>query len=338
MKQKIEAGLLANVKKTLQKLSDAFFNFIDKFNDYGVEVTNVKENKDGGTTVNCKHTESGKEFNIQTSAVDDNGNVECTVTYDGGKSKTFTVSAADAKNENLIKQIVKDLDAGNVNVKTSVKVTLQKVTGSDNLDDINLTAIDASCNITSALSLLDEVLDDDNFVAELTEEPQSFELIEPMDNLDEIQVSSIDNNFEPMYNMSYHMLYSAIQLSNNLRAICWNIKGEDFFVLHSTLDSYIWQVSSNIDILGEICIEINGVAPNPGILPEDYMYGLVDGSADFTTMEIFDYVRKSISCYIDALESGYMSFPHDIKNQLDNIIRYWKEQRDYSLKQLLYPL
>lgn len=335
-KKPIQAGLIADVKKTLQKLSDVFFKFIDSFVDYDIDVIKTEQTRDGGQKVKCKDKSTKSEFDVVASAPDKKGYVDVVVKFKDGRPdmELGKLEEKDVDSKEVIQPIVDALQSGDVGVKTSVKVTLQKVTGSKNMSNINLLAIESSCNMNSAMQLLDEVLDDDEFVSELSEEPKSYQLSEIEDS-DEIEVSSISSDFTPN-NTACQMLYSAILLMNNLRVIHWNATGPDFFVLHEKLDTYLSQIMSDIDVLGEICMELNDTAPNPGNLPDDYITGLIQPDAGFDKMTGFQFVADCIASHIATLESAYVSFSSDIQSELDNMIRFWKTECDYKLKRLIY--
>lgn len=72
-----------------------------------------------------------------------------------------------------------------------VDVSLSYIKSSD---EINLSAIYANYDVARAMNALQEVIDNDEFIAELTEEPQSFRITDEGDDYDVVVIDEVDTS------------------------------------------------------------------------------------------------------------------------------------------------
>ena len=210
---------------------------------------------------------------------------------------------------------------------TKIAVTLKKVTAADH-SDIHLCAIDASSDPIHAMSILEQVMDDDDFVACITEEPVSYEITETADSYDVSETESVDtsNTFE-------EMLKACVECYHNLQAIHWGSKGEKFRDIHSIAESLLYSVQYNMDSIAEWCVEYTKKVPN--VL--DYQYTALDTSCGFDFESGVRAVKQQIDNYISVLECYYVNVEHDVQSVMDNWIRDLKKQSNYVLDRSLLP-
>lgn len=195
MKETIEAGVLSKFLDTIKSISQAFCKFVDKFSIYGIEITKSEETDNGGSKFWCKY--GTKNFGMIIAPTDEKSKVNLTVYYNGKNTELKAVSEFDIekKAKEILAKIVEiDFDknsAESANSSKRLKVTLQKVTSARDCT-INLTAINANYAIDEAGADLDTVLDNEDFLNELTEEPSSFEIVEDEDELNIRSIPEFD--------------------------------------------------------------------------------------------------------------------------------------------------
>lgn len=217
-------------------------------------------------------------------------------------------------------------DEESVDSGTKILVTLQRVSAG-NEDTINLCAINAS-NAVKAMSILDDVLSDDAFVATVTAEPTSFEITETADeyhvqNTDTVHTS---HTFEDM-------LKACVECYHNLECIHWAAKGKQFKEIHSLTESLLWDVKYNVDTIAEWCVEFTKKVPN--VL--SYQYTPLEGCDGFDFESAVAAAKGQIDNYIKVLECYYVNVDHDVQSVLDNWIRNLKKTSNYALDRTLMP-
>lgn len=217
-------------------------------------------------------------------------------------------------------------DSADVESNNKISVTLKKVTASDNTCDIHLCAINAGSNPIEAMKILADVLEDDEFVDTITEEPVSFDIVEIENEYDVNETESVDtsNTFEDM-------LKACVECYHNLQAIHWGSKGNQFKDIHSLAESMLYSIQYNIDRIAEWCVEYTKKVPN--VL--SYQYNALDTSCGFDFESGVRAVKQQLDNYIQVLECYYVNVEHDVQSVMDNWIRDLKQQSNYILDRTL---
>ena len=156
-------------------------------------------------------------------------------------------------------------------VKSSIKVTLQKIVADDEID-IELTAIDTPYDVPETVDVLNRLTEDADFVESLpTNEPASYD-IDP----DELSVIAMDNEeMCPDISCSiFKMLESLYRLYTDSMYIVWNAKGSNYTSVAACADSYVWTTKGLIDQLSAYHYQLFNYAPHPAVFihPEDATY------------------------------------------------------------------
>lgn len=229
-------------------------------------------------------------------------------------------------NSGMGEESLQDLDEEDASSGTKISVTLQRVSAGSE-DTINLCAISAS-NAVKAMSILDDVLADDTFVATITEEPVSFEITETADEYDVENTDTVDTSrtFE-------EMLKACVECYHNLECIHWAAKGKKFHEIHSYTESLMWDVRYNIDTIAEWCVEFTKKAPN--VLA--YQYTPLDPSEGYDFESAMSAAKYQLDNYIKVLECYYVNVDHDVQSVMDNWIRDLKKKSNYVLDRTLMP-
>ena len=207
---------------------------------------------------------------------------------------------------------------------TRIAVTLQRVSAGKQ-DTINLCAINAS-NAVKAMSMLDTILSDDEFVATITSEPMSFAITETENSYDVQDVDTVDtsNTFE-------EMLKASVECYHNLQCIHWAAKGSKFNDIHSYTESLMWDIKYQIDTIAEWCVEFTKKAPN--VLA--YQYTPLDPSEGCGFESAMSATKGQIDDYVKVLECYYVNVDHDVQSVMDNWIRDLKKKSNYVLDRTL---
>lgn len=341
MKQKIQAGLLGDVTKAVKSISETLFKFLDKFDDYKIEVTKEQELDNGAVKMWCKYDDT--PFGMIITPVLDvdqkkTGKFNVLVRCNNKDNKFENISDLDIE-KNVIDLLKKEINLGaesgdenaSANSSKRLQVTLQRVTSTTSCA-INLTSVNANFDSISANELLDTVLDNDEFLDTITSEPVSFEITDCGDsvNIKTIEEFSTSNVF-------HSLLSKALMLWGMFSKIHWNAHGENFVELHRLTDEYRHVIMGDIDMFGELAVEFNCTAENPVLFSNEDVSPTINCDYDNVTpyMNAIDLIQSIISEYIGSLELYYVDFPSDVQSELDRCIRYWKKERDYFIKQCL---
>lgn len=341
MKQKIQAGLLGDVTKAVKSISETLFKFLDKFDDYKIEVTKEQELDNGAVKMWCKYDDTPFGMIITpVLGVDQKktGKFNVLVRCNNKDNKFENISDLDIE-KNVIDLLKKEINLGSesgdenasANSSKRLQVTLQRVTSAASCA-INLTSVNANFDSISAKELLDTVLDNDKFLESVTEEPVSFEIT---DCGDSINIKTIDEF--SVSNIFHNLLSKAIKLWGMLSVIHWNAHGDDFSDLHRMTDTYRYRIMNDIDMFGELIVELGGTAKNPVLLPQEDITPAFNADYSDTTSfkSALSMIRDMISEYIESLELYYVNFSYDIQHEMNCHIRDWKRERDYFIKQCL---
>lgn len=341
MKQKVRANVINDIANAFKTISETLFKFFDKFDDYGIEVTKKEQIDNGGVKMWCKYDDI--DFGLIVSPIlDENqkstgkSNVLVRCNKKGHKFENINDFDIDKQVIELLKKEIglgaeSDSDDGSVNSSRKLQVTLQRITSATSCA-INLTSINANFDSIGANELLNTVLDNEDFLSTVTENPTSFEIT---DCGDCINVQTIDG-FSTS-DVFHNLLSKAVKLWGMLSVIHWNAHGDDFSDLHRMTDTYRYRIMNDIDMFGELIVELGGAAKNPVLLPrEDITPAFNADYSDTTSFKsALSMIRDMISEYIESLELYYVNFSYDIQHEMNCRIRDWKRERDYFIKQCL---
>ena len=317
----VAESTLSKLTNFLKSISEKLFNLFDKLGESGMKIIGQKDLPDGGQWLKLDY--NGKTAEITISPIDGNEGHFSVVIQSafGGKTKLDDVSESniDAEVDNALKKIFNS--TSDVNSSNKLKVTLQTVNSATGVD-VNLTAIKANYDPGKAVQDLETVLGDDAFIAQLSSEPISFEIIDDGDSYDIQQTDSFDTA-----GTINQLIQAAMQLWANLKVIHWAAKGVQSFELHSRSDELAWRVSHDVDFFGEYAVEVKQPGPNP--ISNCCDLSLIRDQNGFTAEQGYAFIRDEIKKYVSVLETLYVNFPHDVQSTLDEMIRGWKKDSEY---------
>lgn len=323
-------GVINDFTKVLKSISETLFKFIDKFSNYGIEITKKEEFENGGLKLWCKYNSINFGLKIEPAG---EGKVNILIHHNGKDTKLENINESDVEKkamEVLRKEVQINFD-NSVNSSKRLQVKLQRITSSDEIS-INLTAINANYDAGLAVSDLNTLLDNDEFVDSITDEPCCYEIT---DNGDEFDISTIDDIL--VTDLCTAIVGTAMKIWCNMSVIHWAAIGKDFGDLHSTCDNFRWRLMQEIEFFGELSVELGGKVANPGLYTstDDILPITNDDGAGFTADFGFELISRMIEQYLSVLETYYVNFSHDVQNWLDREIREWNKDVNYFIKQRL---
>lgn len=346
----ISAGTLSDTASVVRKFFDTLLSSIDKLLDVkglkSIEYEEVEEEIDGQTW-------SGIRKIYKTGSKD----VVAVTLFSNPKDANYYNIRLEVKgkpnmkgekanvHKSKVEKVVTDWmdknnlgsNEGEVKSSTRVLVKLQRVAGSTE-DTINLLAINANCSIVLANDIVDEVLDNEEFVEQISEEPQTFEITETRDG-QEYDVNPTDEEATPDDESTYsEMFKAAVKLHSDLQSIHWGAKGLKFYELHNQIDSLLWTSQQFIDTTAELLVEKAKVVPHVALYYETNHTQEIENfiKDGFDLERGLTYARTLLQDFIRVLESSYVNLDHDVQNIIDNWIRDLKKRADYFIdRQLL---
>lgn len=207
-----------------------------------------------------------------------------------------------------------------------LNVTLQRVCSATE-DSINLVRVYGNYSEQEMQSNIEALLDNDDMLAQITEEPVSFEVT---DDGDELDVNPVEMSETECISVSLtNILSCAFKTLHNLQAIHWNAKGDKFEEIHRGSDSCIWNVRSQIDTLAELCVELTGSVPHPALLCS--ADSSLNTQSGFEGQEALQMIHSDMSEYIYCLEFYLPNFKDDVQNMMNMWIRDMRHMMDYQL-------
>ncbi len=316
--------------KVLKFTSETLFKFIDNFPNYGIETTKREELEDGSLKLGCRY--NSNDFGVLIEPVG-NGKVDISIYCNEKTIKLENINESDAERkamEVLQSEIQIDFD-NSIESSRRLQVLLQRITSSDEIS-INLTAINANYDAELAVSNLNILLDNDEFIDNITDEPCCYEIT---DNGDELDICTIEN-FE-VTDSCNAIIGAAMKIWCNMSVIQWATVGNRLEELHRICDNSRWRLMEEINFFGELSVEIDSKAVNPGFFTsiDNSPFITNDDGAGFTAEFGFELISRMIEQYLSVLEIYYVNFPHDVQNWMDDDIRRWKKDVNYFIKQRL---
>ncbi len=134
------------------------------------------------------------------------------------------------------------------------------------------------------------------------------------------------------YSLAY---YSAVALANDMKHIHIHAKGKLFDTIHSICNEYYEKANSEADTLAELAIEKEETIINSSYLLDEINYKPTSyGNYDFE-LAMFT-INDCIVKYLKVLTNlRNKTDDPSAQSLLDDIIRYWKKEVKYKIRQRL---
>ena len=290
-------------------LCDYFAKAYEKYGKLGVKQGEDQFKTKEEAEDEQKKAEQGPQYKSAYKKLD-NGQLQW---EEGGidlNTPEGAARAAELESKGYIIQDTKHID-----------VTLQKVTGTS---EIKMTAIKANYLPSEVLNDLEDVMDQDEFIAAITEEPQTF-AIEVDDDGFDVETCECCQECDPCESLS-EVFKAGIRAYRNLYVLHWMSMGNDMMKLHLLAEEMYEELIKEIDTLGELLVEKCGTVP------------ALDFPCDYIPVQQYDFqgslpvIQTLIQTYIDCIDYAYCNQDSDVQSTLDEWLRYWKKQLNYFVK------
>lgn len=193
--------------------------------------------------------------------------------------------------------------------------------------DIELTAIHASKDIKAAMDAVYDIIEDDDFIDQLTEDEQSFAILDNGETYDIEDVEEVvvdDNNYLALFS-------ETSRFHSALRTYAWAI-GDQRWQNDTTFSSIMWPVSSFEDSCALWVVKHDSNQyPTPQCAYTDFpsFDTLKDEKGNISLEGVKDDVIDKTQNFLDCIEYYYVNLEHeeqkvvdDFINQIETILAY----------------
>lgn len=351
--QPVEAGILTSaLSKLLGGAIDRVFKNIEKAKDERIKKVEPdgEPDKKTGAVVYKIATGNGYIFKMQMTPVKPEEGGESDADFDEteewSKNPIFRLhfkgTGIDGKPKDKVFDAVKEADVPkritdiceewyeggaesaenqegeDLMSSRKLRVTLCRVVGSEQ-DSIALQAVTASYDPTEALADLNAVMDNPDFIAEVTESPTSYEISTQGDEL------NVERCNEGCGECSTDEAYKAImrkafEMEANIQYMSWNARGNKLFRLRDIIDCEKWRAQDLVRSLATEMMKDCGYVPNPLSLLSDLSYVSNDGGVTFNEaiIQVMDLLQK----VKDAITLYACNFHESLQRTLDDYVSY----------------
>lgn len=331
MKVTVQAGVMQDVSNMFKKFTDLLFNGLDKLISSGLKITEDKE-ESGEDGSKLYHIVTGKnhKMDLRVTPLDSALN-RVDLEFIERSGKKYHKKNVKVKDDlaDAISLAAQDLFGETLesSVASSVQLcaTFQRVSAAEDCS-INLVAVNAACSPITALSILDEIAQDDEFISQISEEPMSFAICDEGNEYDVSLINTVctDATYETVLSVALNALA-------DMQTVHWNIKGEGFTDLHEFTQTCIYTMYTEIDALAELCVETCGCVKSPKALMNCSECASAQSIPFATGVATLTDV---INNYIATLELYSCNMSPDVQSLVNSWIREWHHLVDYKLKQM----
>lgn len=126
--------------------------------------------------------------------------------------------------------------------------------------------------------------------------------------------------------------YSAVALANDMKHIHTHAKGSLFDNIHNACNEYYEKANEEADALAELAIEKEETVMNPSYL----LNGLNYKPTNYSKYDFELAMRTARNCiekYVKVLaDLRNKTDDPSVQSLLDDMVRYWKKEKDYKIK------
>lgn len=341
---KVQAGLVQDVLKTFKDLSDKFSSTLDSITKLGTKI--LDSSSDGDSQLISMKTPNGNTIQAKITPTSSSNKFDIEFLDKTDKRIKLVKNVLDVDFDDEYAAVVKEQFGEDINEDSSnaanqsegedtqqaeaskiLKVGLKRVVSSKT-EDIVLTKVFANYNAIQAMDTIEALVSDDAFVATLPESEQCFDVV---DDGSEIAVDECATfNRSDCYS---HIMCVLACAYADMRALHWNVRGNNFYELHSLFDQYQYSISNDIDKFAEIFVRECGYAPNIGTCMCNVSFVDTDNGIDCRAAA--EMCKDILTNYVSTLELCYPNFDHEVQSVVDNMIDFYKTEIDYKLDQFL---
>lgn len=289
--------LLANYGKEIVSIERTIVDE-GKLSEYKLKI-HVISSTTGGPIEECPD----KTYSLESR--DENGNV-----------KSFETIYLDVQDKvrDYMREYGITPGTGTASLNSSVKATFIR---EKNTKGIKLTAITASCDISSAWDIVQDVMDDDEFAELITEEPQSFEITESDPGCYEIEQIEVDIDTSDSYTILFESMLNLVQELDYLR---WATGVKTW-----STDSFVCDVKWILqDMLDEIAIWVVahlGQFKVPQLtIDENLINSCTNETQSISQQAVHARLEEKLNNLIDLIDDLYVNFERAEQARLDGYV------------------
>ena len=314
----------------LKKLSKLLFDSFDKLVKYGFDIEDVdkSEDKNGRSIINMKAT-TGGGHNLRIRLISLNGKDrwDMIIKSDDGKHdilENVRDADIDKKLTSLIDDWYGETYEGleeDIEESSNIKFTLRRIE-CDNYIELQLKSIYCNeHNYTEAHAILNDMLEDEEFVNSI---PEDFTCYEARPTVDSIEIAEVDcpdvdcNCFKIMMSAFLNALL-------DIKTIQWNCPN----MLLNCIENKIWSFSSIIDVLAGLSYEKFGYSPDIHDLIDCSKSMCIENLANLESL--ISILKKDADELLDVIDLFYDTLDSDIQIIVDGWLREIKDYRYNNL-------
>ena len=326
----------------IKKLSNALFDGFNKLFEVGMEIDEIKKEKDddGSDVLYCT-IKTGGDHIVKvkmTRLKDDRWDMLCQAEVDGTmKKKEIQNITPDKADDELTKLIddwfdgetyegiddTEDLFEGDkqthkAEASSKIRLAFKSVKGS-NSNEVMLTGV--MCSIQTAQQAAEAVetlLADDEFVESVPEEETVYELAPLDDTFELTELNPEEDDCDCTCNCYEILMALCKKTIDDMCTIKWNLRPVDKDLICLFSDRK-WIIESMIEELAGLSVEAYGYAPDAKSLCCTDQY--VDTTNGICKECAMDTVKSDINDIINSLEMFYVNMPSDIQYLFDSWTR-----------------
>ena len=335
MKEKVTSSILADVINLVKSLSSSLANSLKSLADLGMQYEDAHKDKDGNPVFTITVFTGGEkktkhQFKCKVLPSEKQGYKELHFKSPSGEvikkevkdnKDAYTKAFQDVSRKWFGTDSIEDAvdDSGKSLYESKhIDVKLRKIQG-DTEDSIELLAVNCSYDPTEALSTLNTVLDDPEFIQNLTEEPSCFSIC---DNEEDIDVYPMEDSIAQQYGSNLQwILERAVKLHQDLDYFLWTASGKDLEFVHSFCEQHRYSIMYQIDTLVSILQSLQVRVPHPAQLSYECYADMVVNLSDSST--IFARIREDIVSLVNSLELYWCNMENYVQMSFAEISKYW---------------
>lgn len=326
----------------IKKLSNALFDGFNKLFEIGMEIDEIKKEKDddGSDVLYCTIRTGGDHLVKvkMTRLKDDRWDMLCQAEVDGiMKKKEIQNITPDKADDELTKLIddwfdgetyegiddTEDLFKGEkqthkAEASSKIRLAFKSVKGS-NSNEVMLTGV--MCSIQTAQQAAEAVetlLADDEFIESVPEEETVYELAPLDDTFELTELDPASDDADCTCNCYEILMALCKKAIDDMCTIKWNLRPVDNNLI-CLLSDRKWILESMIEQLAGLSVEAYGYAPDAKSLCCTDQY--IDTTSGICVDCAVDTVKQDMYDIINSLEMFYVNMPSDIQYLFDSWTR-----------------
>lgn len=326
----------------IKKLSNALFDGFNKLFEVGMEIDEIKKEKDGdGSDVLYCTIRTGGDHIVKvkmTRLKDDRWDMLCQAQVDGTTKKKEIQNITPDKADDELTKLIDDWFDGETyegiedtedlfeddkqthkaEAASNIRLAFKSVKGSTSTE-VELTGVMCSIhNVREAAEAVETLLSDDEFVKSVPEEEVVYELAPLNDSFELTELDPESDDADCTCNCYEILMALCKKATDDMCTIKWNLRPVDNNLI-CVLSDRKWILESMIDQLAGLSVEAYGYAPDAKSLCCTDQY--VDTTNGICVECAVDIVKEDMCDIINSLEMFYVNMPSDIQYLFDSWTR-----------------